>query len=120
MSRADARALAQSTLEALDTFQEVYRSPQRTFQKQSPVAVVLGTSLEIVQEARNLTSTPYGLTASIYMRVPIGDEDDSEDAFDALVEAAAQALHDAGFIVAQSDANVGGAPLREIDGLLYR
>jgi hypothetical protein len=54
------------------------------------------------------------------VRCDDGNEDVVEDTLDQLAEAAAVAFRAAGLFVGESDAVLEGAPLRIIDGVLYR
>jgi hypothetical protein len=60
------------------------------------------------------------LTVAIYVRAEAGSEGAAEDQLDTLVEAAALALADDRWEVGATDAAPDGAPLRNIDGALYR
>lgn len=119
MLRKDARALAKATLEGLDLYQTVFSGPARKFGGVSPVATLYSAALEL-QLTRG-GGHPSLITLSIYKVYPEGEEEATEDAFDDLVLASLTALKAAGFtLVNPTTAAPGGAPLRLIDGKLYR
>lgn len=120
MNRQQARELAKTTLDALATYQAVYEGARRTFGGISPVASVLSKSLQVVPEAADVFSGRIRLTVTIYVRCDEGDEDTAEDTLDTLVEAAMDALKDAGFLMDASDSAPENAPLRNVDGVFYR
>ena len=120
MDRKTARREAQQALERLLRFEQVYRAPRRSFDGQSPIALVLSQRLEVESVARDEVNTPAGITVSLYVRCDVGDEDAAEDELDELTREAALALVTAGFTLQPSDAAPEGAPLRNIDGTFYR
>lgn len=120
MNRRQARELAASTLSGTGSYTAVYEAARRQFDGMSPIAVVLSAGTEYVREARDIYTYVHALTATIYVRCDVGGEDAAEDLLDALSRAAAVALMAAGFEAISSDAQGGGAQLRNIDGVLYR
>lgn len=120
MNRADVRALAATTLAALDLFQQVYRAPRRTLDGESPVALILSQTLGIDEEARGLYTVAQGISLTIYVRCDPGSEAAAEDQLDAIVAAAVLALRAAGLTLTGSDSSPDGAPLRDIDKTYYR
>ncbi len=119
MDRKTARNLVKTTLDGLGVFQAVYAAPVRTFNGESPVAVVLGQTLQDEQLARGVWRQPIGLTLTIYTRNDEGDAA-AEDLHDTLVQQVLAPLRNAGFQVGGSDAAPDGAPLRNIDEVFYR
>lgn len=118
MDRMAARALAAQTLEETTLFQAVYPSRRRTFSGQSPIAVVSSAGFDEAQTRSGVA--PSRLSVSLYLLAPDGSEDATEDQLDALVAVSIAALRRATFSVGASDAAPSGAPLRNIEGKIYR
>ncbi len=68
MNRKAARALAKSTLEGLNLFQEVFDYAPEAFTRCYLVATVQSKSLGFVQDARELFSSPAEIWVSICVR----------------------------------------------------
>lgn len=123
MDRADARALVEETLDATNNFAAIFQGAPDAFGGQSPVAVISSRSLRLDAVARDLYEVTSGLTVSIYVRRDKDAEAASatEDRLDVLVHATAVALHLTGqFEVGESNADVAGGNVRNIDGVIYR
>jgi hypothetical protein len=119
MDRKTARNVVKTILDGLGVFHVVYAAPVRAFNGESPVAVVLGQTLQDEQIARGVWRQPIGLTLTVYTRNDEGDAA-AEDLHDSLVQQVLEPLRNAGFIVGGSDAAPDGAPLSDIDKVLYR
>lgn len=125
MSRKAKRAAIQTALIALAGLpdDQVYRAPRRTFQGRSPIAIVLSASQLDHFETRGASSPDWytrGYSVTLYVRCDNGTEDTAEDLLDDLRDAAGVALRGIGCDVGESSAEPSGAPLREIDNILYR
>jgi hypothetical protein len=124
MSRKAKRATIQTTIAALAGFAGgvVYKAARRKFEGRSPVGVLLSAS-ELNQFQTRGATLPdwntYGYTLTLYVRADEGSEDTAEDTLDDLRDSVGSALRSLGCDVGESSAP-DGAPLRSIDGILYR
>lgn len=125
-TRQQAREAVATLLSGLGTYQLVSEGARRTFSQVSPVAVVLSRGLRPIQLTRD-THDEHDLllSATIYVRcdqsVDGTTEAAAEDTLDTLVTAAEIALRAAGYLIdGATDAAPDGAPLRDIQGVLYR
>lgn len=124
MTRKAKRAAIQTAIINLAGFpdDQVYRSPRRKFQGKSPIAIVLSTSEINHFETRGATVPDwqtYGYAVTLYIRMDEGTEDTTEDLLDDLRDAVGAALRGIGCDIGESSAP-DGAPLRDIDSILYR
>lgn len=105
------------------SFVAVYKSPRRTLDGQSPVAIVssAGLTARTMTRGGGVDELEYRLLATLYVRCDgDADADAVESVLDDFTRATAVALVNAGYQVDATDANAEGAPLRLIDGELYR
>lgn len=123
-SRKAVRSQIQTTLAALPGLSAgLVGGARRKFQGRSPVAVLLSASEENTFLTRGSTAPDtniYGYTITLYVRCDEGTEDTAEDTIDDLRDAVGTALRGLGFTVGESSAAPDGAPLRNIDDILYR
>lgn len=123
MNRSDARALAKTTLEGLALFRQVYSYEPRSFGGYSPVATIHAKSLDLVEDARGLTSAGGEIWVTLYLARPEGQEAAVEDRMDDLARAAAFALA-AAFSPHVAQVQIGpsqsGYPTRPLDNQTYR
>ena len=127
MDRSSGRALAKSTLEALNIFAKVYSSEPETFGGYDPIAVVHSKSLGILQDARGDFTCPVEIFVTIYLRrerdASESDKNAIEAALDSLTRSAARALWNA-FYSAAANLTIGpsgtGYPPRDLDSANYR
>lgn len=122
MSRRTIRENIVSLLSSSGNFDQVKDGAARTFDARSPVVVVLsrGTEMRDLTRGRRGGQLTYRYSATLYIRCDSGQEADAEDALDALSAATIVLIRDAGYGVPGTDAAPDSAPLRIIDGTLYR
>lgn len=120
-SRKAQRAAIQTLLQGLAFGSDkVYRAPRRAFSGLSPVAVIASAGEANTWEAAEILQNTYRYSVTMYVRADAGGEDAAEDTLDDLRDSVGGALRTAGYMVGESDAAPDGAPLRNIDGVLYR
>jgi hypothetical protein len=87
-----------------------------------PAISLISAGTEVLPGTRGgVAGLAYRYAASIYVSCEIGTEAAAEDLIDSLSGVAAAALAGtAGFTDINSDAGAQGAPLRAIDGVVYR
>ena len=121
MDRKAARQLARSVIEATDGYALICDGPPDKFAKKSPVCVITSKSIGVTFDARDEWTIESAILVSIYVQRVSGKEDAAEDQLDDLVRQAVLALLATGeFSIDRSDAFAENAPLRDIDGVLYR
>jgi len=122
MTRRAKREAIVTLLTDSGAFDAVKDGAARTFDGQSPVAVVLSRGMELVNLSRGLGGDElrHRLSVTLYIRCTSGQEADAEAALDDLVEATVLLLRDAGYGVPGTDAAPADAPLRIVDGTIYR
>jgi hypothetical protein len=122
MSRQSERERVLGIVQALGLFGAVVDGAVTTLGGQSPVAGVLSAGLGGIGGVRSrlVDGWRYRFAVTIYILCSPGGEAAAEDTLDTLVVAVAAALAGAGFGEIESDAAAEGAPLRSINGKLYR
>jgi hypothetical protein len=125
MDRKAARALAKTTLDALNVFTAVLHGAPDKFGGRSPIAIISSRSLQLIDDARALYTVENGLTVSIYVVREPGEAPAAaaEDLLDDLALLTATALHMTGrFQLETSSAAPESGNLRDVDqnGKLYR
>ncbi len=122
MDRKAGRALAKSTIEGLDLFDQIESHEPERLDK--PLLVTIHSkSLGMLQTARDDFSAPAEIWISIYVRRITGQGSATEDLFDDVVRATIRALF-AAFYPHAANLQIGpsqaGVPDRPIDGKNYR
>jgi hypothetical protein len=122
VSRRSERERVLGIVQGLGLFGAVVDGAVTTLGGQSPVAGVLSGGLTGIGGVRSRLADGYRyrFLVTIYILCQPGSEAATEDTLDTLVEAVAAALIGGGFGDVESDAAAEGAPLRIIDGKLYR
>lgn len=122
MSRRTFREAVVSALTTGARFGLIKEGAARSFDAATPVAVVTSAGTQLINLTRGLGGDErrYEVSVSLYIRCEAGQEADAEDALDALSEATITDLQALGYGVPGTDAAPADAPLRIIDGTLYR
>ena len=123
-NRKAARALAQSTLEALGVFEAVLQGFPAKFAGRSPLAIISSRSLTMAPLTRGVMEETSGITISLYVRQDATEDSGAaEDQLDDLTTAVLLALHATDvFYISETSADPTSGNLRDVDrnGTLYR
>lgn len=120
MTRQSDREGAAALLVSLNSYAAVYDAPRRAFDGLSPVASVVSQGMQAQGKTRGGPALTNVLAVSLYVRADSGSEAAAEDQLDSLTRAAVLAFVEARWDIGSVDALPDGAPLRNIDGALYR
>jgi len=123
MSRQSERERAGSVLAGLGTaLPAIYEGAVRSLAGSAlPAAALLSGGLSEIPGTRGgVAGYEYRLSATLYVACEVGGEAAAEDTLDGLTYAVGTALAAAGYRDIRADASPDGAPLRAIDGRVYR